>query len=114
VNEQPYKDIKALGNAVQNDLGKEEVGQLFKSPNLVFTHNDLNMRNILLAPDRTVWIIDWAWAGFYPPWFEQVSMITQAPRKERFWLWRLMVPFILGPTSEESRIWFKVNGNVWM
>lgn len=33
---------------------------------LVFTHNDLNMRNVLLAPDGKLYMIDWAWSGFYP------------------------------------------------
>jgi hypothetical protein len=49
---------------------------------LVFTHNDLNMRNILIDDDEKLWIVDWAWSGFYPPWFEYLGM-QFASRKDR-------------------------------
>ncbi|KAK0465688.1 hypothetical protein IW261DRAFT_1346994, partial [Armillaria novae-zelandiae] len=37
---------------------------------LVFTHQDLHMRNLMLGKDGQLWMIDWADAGFYPEWFE--------------------------------------------
>ena len=45
---------------------------------LVFTHQDLNPRNIIVGEDGRLWLIDWAWAGYYPPWFEYVTMRRQA------------------------------------
>ncbi|KAG5353321.1 hypothetical protein C0989_008306 [Termitomyces sp. Mn162] len=33
---------------------------------LVLTHQDLNLRNIIIDKDGRLWIIDWAWAGYYP------------------------------------------------
>lgn len=38
--------------------------------NLVMCHMDLHMRNLILDRDGKLWLIDWANAGFYPPYFE--------------------------------------------
>ena len=40
----------------------------------VFTHGDLNPSNILLDKRGTLWLIDWAFAGFYPPWMDSLVM----------------------------------------
>ncbi|KAG1741334.1 kinase-like domain-containing protein [Suillus lakei] len=37
---------------------------------LVFTHQDLCPRNIMLARDGKVYMVDWEGSGFYPSWFE--------------------------------------------
>jgi hypothetical protein len=34
------------------------------------------MRNIILVGDMTVWMVDWGWSGFYPPWCEHVTTIN--------------------------------------
>ncbi|KAJ3973601.1 kinase-like protein [Lentinula raphanica] len=39
---------------------------------LVLCHFDLHMRNIMLDKTNRVWLIDWAYAGAYPFWFEYV------------------------------------------
>ncbi|KAK0452089.1 uncharacterized protein EV420DRAFT_1766182 [Desarmillaria tabescens] len=41
---------------------------------LVFTHQDLHMRNLILGKDGQLWVIDWDNAGFYPEWFEGANM----------------------------------------
>ncbi|KAH9923388.1 hypothetical protein B0H21DRAFT_159474 [Amylocystis lapponica] len=41
---------------------------------LVFTHADLSPSNIVLSKYGTLWIIDWADAGFFPVWLETVGM----------------------------------------
>ncbi|KAK0191906.1 hypothetical protein F5146DRAFT_954181 [Armillaria mellea] len=41
---------------------------------LVFTHQDLHMRNLILGNDGQLWVIDWNDAGFYPEWFEGANM----------------------------------------
>ncbi|KAI0352037.1 hypothetical protein OH77DRAFT_830725 [Trametes cingulata] len=33
---------------------------------LVLTHQDLNLRNIIMDRDGRLWLIDFAWAGYYP------------------------------------------------
>lgn len=40
----------------------------------VFTHGDLNPSNILLDKRGTLWLVDWAFAGFYPPWMDSLVM----------------------------------------
>ena len=43
---------------------------------LVLTHGDRNLRNIMGDDDR-LWLVDWGWSGFYPPWFEDVATRIQ-------------------------------------
>ena len=51
---------------------------------LVFTHNDMNMRSLLLDDHHVLWVVDWEFSRFYPPWFEnlQVGMRYQVCRAE--------------------------------
>ena len=44
---------------------------------LVLTHQDIKPRNIIVGEDGRLWMIDWAWPGYYPPWFEYVAMKRQ-------------------------------------
>lgn len=67
---------------------------------LVFTHNDINMRNIILGDDGQVWLIDWDWSGFYPPFFEFSAMVIAAEDRSTRTIppsWRFFLPFIAGP-----------------
>ncbi|EMD37145.1 hypothetical protein CERSUDRAFT_124110 [Gelatoporia subvermispora B] len=77
---------------------------------LVFTHQDLNPRNIILGEDGRVWIVDWAWAGFYPLCFEYVAMQRQANNEVllgyRHVLWEVLIPFICG-------LYFKQDKWLW-
>ncbi|PNP38226.1 hypothetical protein TGAMA5MH_09796 [Trichoderma gamsii] len=43
-----------------------------KQHDLVFCHNDLSMNNVIVDPGtlKIKAIIDWEYAGFYPPEFE--------------------------------------------
>ena len=74
---------------------------------LVLTHQDLNLRNIIVGEDGRLWIVDWAWAGYYPPWFEYVAMVRQnedemiSGTNDNFW--KAMVPFICGPYFKQER-----------
>lgn len=69
---------------------------------LVLTHFDLNMRNILLGDDGQVWIIDWGWSGYYPEWFEFLSM-TQANCEKTPAFWQRCIPFITDPFFLQER-----------
>lgn len=40
----------------------------------VFAHGDLNPSNILLDRRGTLWLVDWGYAGFYPPWMDSLVM----------------------------------------
>ncbi|KAI6097868.1 kinase-like domain-containing protein, partial [Pisolithus sp. B1] len=68
---------------------------------LVLTHQDLNLRNVILGDDGRLWIVDWGWSGYYPPWFEYVATQRQAESPiisgTDDALWKKLVPFICGP-----------------
>ncbi|KAH7884140.1 kinase-like domain-containing protein [Phlebopus sp. FC_14] len=59
---------------------------------LVFTHWDLCPRNVLLARDGKVYVLDWQRSGFYPAWFEYVGMLSDEHFKSR--LWDFLIPWI--------------------
>ena len=74
---------------------------------LVLTHQDLNLRNIIVGEGGRLWIVDWGWAGYYPPWFEYVAMQRQ---NEDEWIsgtndefWKALIPFICGPYFRQER-----------
>ncbi|KDQ06804.1 hypothetical protein BOTBODRAFT_60420 [Botryobasidium botryosum FD-172 SS1] len=71
----PFEDYEAMADLlVRRIYGKAGRKKLFLPKRLVFTHHDLNMRNILLDTAGRVWLVDWAWSGFFPEWFEQSAM----------------------------------------
>ncbi|GBE81759.1 hypothetical protein SCP_0401320 [Sparassis crispa] len=74
-----------------------DIGTFDDSAPLVFTHQDLNMRNIILANDGTLYVIDWGWSGFYPEWMEYACMARydDAPQS-----WKDLIPFITGPHED--------------
>lgn len=45
---------------------------------LVFTHQDIAPRNLILDEEGTLWMIDWAWAGWYPAYFEYAAVKSAA------------------------------------
>ncbi|KAF8186838.1 hypothetical protein K438DRAFT_2151849 [Mycena galopus ATCC 62051] len=70
---------------------------------LVLTHQDLNPRNIVVGNDGKLWIVDWAWAGFYPEWWESVAMKEQAENEKIVWgkddifpSWDEIIPLVCG------------------
>lgn len=50
----------------------------FRFDSVVFTHQDMAPRNLILDAQGKVWLIDWAWAGVYPRGFEQAVFSEQA------------------------------------
>jgi hypothetical protein len=67
---------------------------------LMFTHNDLNTRNILLDDDGKLWIVDWAWAGFYPRWFEYTGMRLAFLKGDDAKDWQHAVRFMTEPAFD--------------
>lgn len=49
----------------------------FSLPKFVLTHQDISPRNLILDGSGTVWVIDWAHAGAYPPFLERATLIKQ-------------------------------------
>ena len=60
-------------------------------------HQDLVMRNIILGKDGKIWLVDWGMSGFYPPWFEHVTMVYATERCTTSVSWNLLTPFITDP-----------------
>ncbi|KAG5748770.1 hypothetical protein H9Q70_008586 [Fusarium xylarioides] len=54
----------------------------FKFQDIVLTHQDLALRNLVLDEDMKVWVIDWGCAGVYPKGFEQAALQVQAENEE--------------------------------
>lgn len=64
---------QARGHLVEEDLhyiGDEVVRVHGSDYKTVFTHGDLAMRNILVRDGSVAGIIDWAYAGWYPEYWE--------------------------------------------
>jgi len=89
---------------------RKNLSPLFKSRSLVFSHNDLSTRNVLIGTDGKVWLLDWQFGGFYPPWFDPISMWLQAitwrdqREDKRFRSWLLLLPFIFNPSYRDWHI----------
>ncbi|KAK0219100.1 hypothetical protein IW262DRAFT_1317975 [Armillaria fumosa] len=73
---------------------------------LVFTHNDLNMRNLLLDKDGVLWVVDWGWAGFYPPWFEFLGMRYASQKDKNPESWQECIKYMAEPPVEVEE-WMK-------
>ena len=75
----------------------------------VFTHGDLNMSNVVLDRQGSLWIVDWANAGYYPPSIESIAMrrvdgVMHAEDVSSSW--RRYRSFIAGSVSaEEEEFW---------
>ncbi|KAH8110138.1 kinase-like domain-containing protein [Phellopilus nigrolimitatus] len=70
---------------------------------LVFSHLDLSMRNVIVGTDGRLWMIDWAWAGFYPRWFEYVATVSAADNDEAPSSWERVIPLITNPYFRQRR-----------
>jgi len=73
---------------------------------LVFTHNFLNMRHILLDDNGLLWIVGWNWAGFYPTWFEYLGMRLAARENLEPSSWKMAINFVVEPSFRMER-WMK-------
>jgi Phosphotransferase enzyme family len=122
----PFQTTKALAKHFNRELGLAEVRGLHGyapvprckpldesifTP-LVLTHNDLNMRNILLDDDGMVWVVDWGWAGFYPAWFEYLGMRFAAQKDNEPLGWQLATKLIAEPSPQMER-WMATIGYVY-
>ncbi|KAF5538897.1 kinase-like (PK-like) [Fusarium phyllophilum] len=54
----------------------------FEFKDIVMTHQDLALGNLVLDEGMKVWVIDWGCAGVYPRGFEQTALQIQAENNE--------------------------------
>jgi aminoglycoside phosphotransferase (APT) family kinase protein len=102
------RHTRALEARKRSSRSVSHSGHFDDSVSLVLTHQDLNPRNLIVGDDGRLWVIDWAWAGFYPLWFEFIDMIRQAENEELITrkkepMWDAMVPFICGPCFKQQK-----------
>ncbi|KIM39117.1 hypothetical protein M413DRAFT_29676 [Hebeloma cylindrosporum] len=69
---------------------------------LVFTHGDLSLSNVMLSDDGTLWIVDWADSGFYPPWMEALGVYRYENHPQS---WKRLRWLIVGPTPLQQKNW---------
>ena len=67
-------------------------------PALVFTHGDLNPFNIFVHEGRVVGIIDWGFAGWYPPYWEYTAAWYRNSIRKA---WQDVLPEFLDTFPEE-------------
>jgi aminoglycoside phosphotransferase (APT) family kinase protein len=81
----------------------------YESQPLVLTHGDLSMRNIIVGRDGKLWLVDWEWAGFYPPFCESIATKSTALNDEAPSSWCRCIPLITGVWAKEEKMrgcWF--------
>ena len=116
----PFPTISALENyfRTEHSLAKDRASRGWApSPNcepldtsafasLVFTHNDLNMHNLLLDGQHVLWVVDWGFSGFYPPWFEYLGMRYAAQKDKDSKSWQKWIGHMAEPAFKVEE-WMK-------
>jgi hypothetical protein len=71
---------------------------------MVLTHGDLSLRNIMLGHDGKIWLVDWGFSGFYPPWFEYIAAMSAAENDKYMGLvsWWRHIPLVTGAWLKEK------------
>ncbi|GAW20350.1 hypothetical protein ANO14919_098550 [Xylariales sp. No.14919] len=82
-------------------------GPLKLSQPLVFTHHDLAPRNLMLDSAGDLCLIDWDYAGWYPPFFEYAGMDNFDRPQDWGWMgvfrWKVFTWIAAGFYSKETR-----------
>jgi hypothetical protein len=75
---------------------------------LVFTHQDLAPRNMILDEKCRIWVLDWDYSGWYPTYFEYASMqnfhtpLTWGWTDKLFWKVFVWISVGLFPKEHEA------------
>jgi aminoglycoside phosphotransferase (APT) family kinase protein len=67
-------DLDPWARAALHDLAGLETGWARAAEGTTLAHGDVRADNVLLAPDRVVFV-DWPWACVAQPWFDLVTML---------------------------------------
>lgn len=54
--------------------GEVQLCKFSPDESLVFTHQDLAPRNLMIDKQNRIWVVDWGCAGWYPMYMEYVGM----------------------------------------
>jgi hypothetical protein len=72
---QTAADMEPWFNRKLEIYGTGDVTDMFGD--LVMSHMDISLRNLILDKAGQLWILDWAWAGFFPQAFEKASLLRK-------------------------------------
>jgi aminoglycoside phosphotransferase (APT) family kinase protein len=95
-----------------SDMEERAIEKMIKTqdrgywPPPVFTHADLNLSNIIVRDGRLVGIIDWAFSGWYPSYWEYTAACCTAATTE----WKNHLGVFLDPWPEELEMEITRNG----
>ncbi|KAI0803196.1 hypothetical protein BC629DRAFT_1591282 [Irpex lacteus] len=101
-----YDDFVAWLTRMLRHSKAENLVEPFSTANpLVFTHQDISPRNLIVDESGKLWIIDWDRAGWYPIYFEYACIqqdigVPQAPTPAG---WRKAALSVLPDYAEEYR-----------
>jgi hypothetical protein len=59
------------------------------------------MRNIIVGRDGKLWLVDWGWSGFYPPFCEYIATKSAAYNDRAPMSWCNYIPLITGRWLKE-------------
>ncbi|KAI1262613.1 hypothetical protein F5Y18DRAFT_429831 [Xylariaceae sp. FL1019] len=79
-----------------------------KPQRLVLTHHDLAPRNLMVDQAGDLWLVDWDYAGWYPPYFEHAGMHRFYRPENWGWMakfrWKVFTWLATGLFAKERRI----------
>jgi aminoglycoside phosphotransferase len=67
-------DLDPWARGTLHDLARLEAGWAAAAQGTTLVHGDVRADNVLLAPDRVVFV-DWPWGCVAQPWFDLVTML---------------------------------------
>ena len=83
------------------------IGTFDDSQPLVLTHQAIHPEHIIVGENERLYLVDFALSGYYPRWFEFVSMQKALEDGKGAWardeFWRKMIPFVCGPCFEQEK-----------
>ena len=103
-NEETKLESKSrLEEYINRRLVGEQSGRQFKVNELVMNHNDIAPRNIIWMSNRSICLLDWSSAGYYPRLLELVVLLFNTQQSKDFEFARLLQQK-LGPlTCDEEK-----------
>ncbi|KAI1171204.1 kinase-like protein [Nemania sp. FL0916] len=109
--------VKALRRArapgrVDVELTCDIFLEVMKGNEIVFTHNDLAPRNILVQGSKVVSILDWELSGYYPDYWEYCKA-WRRPDWQSGWIKERALDKILQPRLKELSVMWNTTEIIW-
>jgi hypothetical protein len=79
-----FRSIDDMNTWLNKRLALRDKSIDLTSQKLVFCHLDLSRRNMIMLPDRSICLVDFGCAGYFPRFFELVSLFHLNPRDAEY------------------------------